>query len=108
MRFIFLSIFLIFFISVFTFIAINTITGNITNTPNCPGGHTYAFYRTPQERQEVEIMYLKAGFIPVSYEVAPERFHTSGDIYLLCMRRMTNQELEQYHMRERERIVRQI
>ena len=88
-----------------TVITINSITGNVVNTPNCGADRTYAFYRTLEEKQRVEAMWEQAGFVPVSYEVAPESFHASGRIGLMCMRRMTLQELGQEHMWPRDSVI---
>jgi hypothetical protein len=92
----FIFYFLFLFLIVFsTALTINTITGNIANHPNCPGGHTYAFYRTPAEQQAVIDMYLQAGFVPVNYEPVPTGFKTGSYEGFLCVRRMTSQEMQE-------------
>lgn len=91
-------IFYFFFLILIVFsaaVTINSITGNIANHPDCPGGHTYAFYRTPAEQQAVIDMYLQAGFIPVNYEPVPTSFRTGSYEGFLCMRRMTSQEMRE-------------
>ncbi len=105
MRVIFPLILILIFSSIFALLVMSTITGNLVNTPNCQGRHTYAFYRTLAERQGVEQMYKQAGFAVVSDEPAPESFQKSGYRGFLCMRRMNNQELMQETMRERSRVV---
>ena len=55
-------------------------------------------------------MYLQAGFIPVAYDYAPESFRESGSNGLLCMRRMTNEEMQKLgdpgpQMMQRQRVV---
>ena len=86
-------------------VVVDSFTGNIVNTPNCPGGHTYAFYRTPEERARVEEMWLKAGFVPVATEQAPESFQQSGQPSFICLRRMSKQELGQEQQLQRESVV---
>lgn len=105
MRFFFLIIISLFFICILAVITVDTITGNIPVTPNCLGGHTYAFYRTLEEKQRAEAMWEKAGYIPVSYEVAPDSFHPSGRIGFMCIRPMTMQELHQEQFLPHNRVV---
>ncbi len=107
MRYFFFFIFFILLISLFSIIAVNTITGKITNTPNCAGAHTYAFYRTLEERERVERMWLKAGFIVVANEHVPDSFKSTGEPRFLCLRRMTRQETRSLTMLERESVVTQ-
>lgn len=105
MRFIFSSLLLILTISVLALVAVDTITGKITNTPNCPGAHTYAFYRTLAEKTAVENMWQQAGFKVVADEPAPESFRSSGYEGFLCIKRMTHEEMGQIQHRERPRVV---
>lgn len=110
MRVFFFSFFFILLVFFSTALTINSITGNIPNDANCVGGHTYAFYRTPAEQDRVIDMYLQAGFIPVAYDSSPDSFRESGYDGFLCMRRMTNKELEEtdYYraqLRPRDRVV---
>jgi hypothetical protein len=105
MRYFFFFIFFILVISFSSIVAVNTITGKITNTPNCPGAHTYAFYRTLEEREQVERMWLKSGFIVVANEYVPESFESSGQPRFLCLRRMTRQEMKSLTMLERDSAV---
>jgi len=106
MRYIFYSIIFIFLISVLTVITIDTITGNVPITPNCGGARTYAFYRTLEEKEAAEKMWKQAGFIPEAYEEQISNYNGETRGYW-CMRRMTNQELQQEHMLERERVITQ-
>src|SRR3989344_2207887 len=100
--FVILSIFIISLLSV---LLVDTITGNTSITEHCGSGRTYAFYRTPEEKDAVEYMWRRAGFIPVSYEEAPESFQQSGTDGFLCLRRMNREELAQEHMLERRSVV---
>lgn len=105
MRFFFFILLSIFLISTLAVITVNSITGNVVNTPNCPGGHTYAFYRTLEEKQRAEAMWEEAGFVPVSYEVAPDSFHSSGRIGFMCIRPKNMQELGQEQFLPHDRVV---
>ncbi len=105
MNFYFLILLSLFLICVLAVITVDSITGNIPVTPNCLGGHTYAFYRTLEEKQRAEAMWDKAGYIPVSYEVAPESFHASGRIGFMCIRPKTMQELGQEQFLPHPRVV---
>ncbi|RJQ19058.1 hypothetical protein C4580_05770 [Candidatus Woesearchaeota archaeon] len=105
MRTFFLFIFLILLICTISLLAANTITGQLTNTPNCPGGHTYAFYRTLEEREKVERMWLKSGFVAVANERVPQSFESSGQPRFLCLRRMTKEELQKYQAGERISVI---
>lgn len=96
MRFIFLSLFLLLSISVLSVLTLNTVTGNIANHAGCPGGHTYAFYRTLEEKTMVERAWLEAGFMPLQFEDAPDSFDNSGYQGFFCLRRMTNEERRRY------------
>ncbi len=108
-EFIFYFLFLI-LIVFSTALTVNSITGNVPNHPDCVGGHTYAFYRTPAEQQAVIDMYLQAGFVPVNYEPVPDSFRTGSYEGFLCMRRMTNKEMQELgdpgpQMMQRQRVV---
>ncbi|MBI4146159.1 hypothetical protein HY489_02365 [Candidatus Woesearchaeota archaeon] len=92
-------------ISSLSLVLVDNITGNVVNTANCPGGHTYAFYRTLEERTRVEAMWRKAGFLPIASEPVPESFKSTGEPRFLCLRRMTRQEMERDHMRIRESVT---
>ena len=105
MRFFFLILISIFLISTAAVITVNSITGNIPVTPNCLGGHTYAFYRTLEEKHRAEAMWDQAGFVPVSYEVAPESFHSDGRIGFMCIRPKNMQELGQEQFLPHPRVV---
>lgn len=105
MKFLFATIAAIFLLSLLSTILVDTITGNVPITENCGGQRTYAFYRTLEEKDAVEHMWRKAGFIPESWEEAPESFKSSGRMGFFCLRRMTRQELEQEHMLERTSVV---
>lgn len=105
MKAFFVFLLLIILSSILTLMMLSSITGNVVNTPNCPAGHTYAFYRTLAEKQAVEQAWMQAGYIPVSFEPAPASFESSGEKGFMCMRRMTYEELQQAHMRERSRVV---
>src|SRR3989344_4498391 len=105
MKFLFVTIAAISLISLLTVLLADTINGNVSITPNCGGQRTYAFYRTLEEKTAVEHMWRKAGFIPESWEEAPDSFKASGMMGFFCLRRMTRQELEQEHMLERTSVV---
>jgi len=105
MRTFFFFIFFILIICSLSLIAVNNLTGNMVNTPNCPAGHTYAFYRTLEERKAVEAMWLKSGFVPTSSEEPPDSFKADGTPRFLCLRRMTTQELNQLTMRSRDSVL---
>lgn len=105
MRILFLSLFFIALISTITVLTVNSFTGAIPTTPNCPAGHTYAFYRTLEEQDAVQHMWLEAGFVITSVERPPKRFQKSGYKYLLCIRPRTNKELGDYTFPERKRVV---
>ncbi len=105
MRFFFLSLFSIVFISLLTVLVYDSLTGAIPVTPNCGADRTYAFYRTLEEKARAEDMWMHAGFIPTYYEESPESFHASGYLGFMCLRRMTREELGQEHMLQRERVM---
>jgi hypothetical protein len=107
MRFILFSLLSIFLICFTVVLTVNSITGQVPITPNCGGERTYAFYRTLEEKADVEAMWRQAGFIPTTYEEAPDSFQSSGYTGFMCMRRMTRQELQQDHMRQRDRVITQ-
>ena len=105
MRIALLTILLISLISLISVVIVDEITGNASITQQCGSGRTYAFYRTPEEKDAVEYMWRRAGFMPVSYEEAPESFQQSGTDGFLCLRRMSREELAQEHMLERRSVV---
>ncbi|RMD57383.1 hypothetical protein D6825_04150 [Candidatus Woesearchaeota archaeon] len=105
MRLVFFSLFLIILVSFFSVAIVNSTTGAIPVTKGCGAGHTYAFYRTLAEKEAVVEAYKSAGFVPVSYEEAPERFKSSGYEGFVCMRPLTNKELGGATFNKRPRVI---
>ena len=89
MRFFFYSLIFLVLLCVVSVLVVDTMTGRLSNSEGCSGGHVYAFYRTPEEKERVEYMWYKAGFFPVAREQSPASF---GDTNFLCLRRLTDEE----------------
>jgi hypothetical protein len=89
-----------------TVLTVDSITGNAPITPNCGAERTYAFYRTMEEKERAEDRWRQAGFIPEFWEEKVSNYNGETNGYF-CLRRMTKEELERDHMRERERSVSQ-
>lgn len=102
MRFFFYSLLFLILLCILSVLVVDTMTGNVANTDNCTAGNVYAFYRTLEEKDRVEYMWYKAGFVPVSREHAPPSF--GGGTNFLCLRRMTQQEKDASEVR-RESVV---
>lgn len=100
--FILLSIFLISLASV---LVVDSFTGALLTTPGCQSGCTPVFYRTPEEKVEVEGMYYKAGFAIMGYGPAPQSFRKSGYYEFACACPRPLQERGVVQFNERPRVV---
>ena len=85
MRVIFFSLFSIFFLSFLSIIMLDSFTGSITTTPGCQVGCTLAFYRTLEEKSEVEKMWGYACFVNMGEGPSPSSFRKSGYVSFACM-----------------------
>lgn len=103
MRFFFLLFFLI--LSIVSLIAINSISGLLLTTPGCQSGCTPVFYRTVQEKADVEKMYYDAGFAIMGYGPAPASFTKSGYYEFACACPRPKKELNQVQLLPRESVI---
>lgn len=85
MRVIFFSLFSIFFLSFLSIVVLDSFTGAITTTPGCQVGCTPAFYRTLEEKAEVEKMWGFACFANMGEGPSPRSFRKSGYVSFACM-----------------------